>query len=161
MVAVCLPIQAWVDAEAFLRRDWRIGKLSLNQCHWIEHYGIYDRAVIDIVPANIEKIRRSLLNWSSDAPAIFVQQERCFALRIGVSGIPELMGEVEISGTGKFARAGLSQNLDATESESFVFRREWILVDSNLANRSFGWKLATAETIDKKLSTTRTSGWTS
>jgi hypothetical protein len=121
MVAVCLPIEAWVYTEAFLRRDWRIGKLSLNQCHWIEHYGIYDRAIINVVSANIEKIRRSLLNWSSDAPAIFVQQERCFALRIGVSGIPELMGEVEISGTGKFARSRLGQDLDATESDPFIF----------------------------------------
>src|SRR5215211_7065503 len=106
MVAVCLPIEAWVYTEAFLRRDWRISKLSLNQCHWIEHYGIYDRAIINVVSANIEKIRRVLLNWSGYAPTVFVQQERRFTLRIGISRIPELMGEVEISGAGKLIRAG-------------------------------------------------------
>ena len=138
MVAICLPIQAWVNAEAFLWSDWRIGQLSRSQCHWIEHYGIYDRAVIDIVPANIEKIRRMLLNWSGYAPAVFVQQKGRFALRIRVSRIPELMGEVEVSGSGKFARAGLSQDLNATESKPFIFGRKRVLVDSNLANGSFG-----------------------
>ena len=161
MVAVCLPIQAWVDAEAFLRGDRSIGQLSWCQCHWIQHYGIYDRAVIDIVPANIEKIGRVLLKWSSDAPAVFVQQERCFALCIRISRIPELVGEVEISSPGKLIRAGLSQDLDATESQSFVLRREGILIDANLAYGSLGWKLAATKPIYEDLPTTRTSGWTS
>ena len=63
------------------------------------------------------------------APAVFVQQKRRFALCVGISRIPELMGEVEISGSGKFARAGLRQDFNAPESESFVFgRNEFWLV---------------------------------
>ncbi len=72
MVAICLPIQAWVDAEALLRRDRRIRQLSWSEYHWIEHNGIYNRAVVNVVPANIEKIRGAFPNWTGYASAVFV-----------------------------------------------------------------------------------------
>ena len=48
----------------------------------------------------------------------------------------------------KFIGAGLGENLDSTETQFVVFRREGILVDADLANRILRRQLATAESVN-------------
>ena len=44
--------------------------------------------------------------------------------------------------------AGLGEDLDTPISKFVEFRREWILIDTNLANGRLGRKLSAAESVD-------------
>src|ERR1700734_1007441 len=60
-----------------------------------------------------------------------------------------------------FVGAGLGENFDAPVSDLVELGRKWILVDANLADRGFGRKLPSGETVDVKLASVGTCGRTS
>lgn len=49
----------------------------------------------------------------------------------------------------EFIRAWFREDLNSAIAELVVFRRKWILIDSDFADGVFRRKLATAESIDK------------
>ena len=155
-----LVIEPRTDVGAGARRRDSCIKGRLIQA-WVQHNRANDGLVVDISALGIEEERCFFAKGPADTGAVLGRV---------ISGllIHERVHRIEcrrVPADKKLAvivvGSGLGEDFDPTIPELVEFRRKRILVDANLAYRSFGRKLAGGEAIDVHLSAIGTSGRTS
>src|SRR5262245_204147 len=81
-----LIIHSRVDRNTALRRLWRVGeRVNYTKILLVERDRIDDGAVVNLVPPDVQKEGRSFVERAAQIPAVFLEQERRFLLRIRVA----------------------------------------------------------------------------
>ena len=79
-----------------------------------------------------------LAQRTAERAAEVPQKERGLLTGIRIARIEDIVAEIEIHVSSKLVRAGLGEDLDASEAEPVEFRRKRVLIDSNFADRILG-----------------------
>ena len=157
-----LVIRPRIDAPPALRNPEHVREgIDDAQRDRIKRRAVDDGAIVHRVAPEIEKERRALAHRTTQVPAVLLQQKRRLLLRVWITGIPEVVREVEGLRAMKLIGSWPGQYLDTAGAQPVVFRRERILIDSDLADRLFRWSLAATESIDKDRCATRPGARTS
>src|ERR1019366_3631042 len=151
--------QTLADVGALVRRGHGLQSLKGVEV-FIESLGIDGGEVVNISPLGADK-KGSVLNpFDRAADASLVLDGIIIWLRAR-----ERVGRIEcriVSADLKLAMViigpRLGENFDAAVTELVIFRREWILINANLANRRFWRKLASRKTVNVELAAVRSRG---
>src|SRR5208282_5974435 len=124
-----------------------------RKCRGIHDLCAHDGQIGDIAALNVEEKRSFLAQRSAHVYAELsrIVPRRFCSLRQIFKGVPRVKSR-RISRKKKLSvelvRAGLSQDFDSPVTQLVIFRRERILIDANLSNRSLRRKLPCRESID-------------
>src|SRR6267378_6423669 len=124
-----------------------------------QHDGVHDGNFVDVAPLKIEEERCLLVNRPAYVAVVDGRIVGRLLADEWVAGIEcrtvALYGNLSVVLVG----AGFGEDLDTAISKFVVFRRERILINSDLTNRRLGRKLSSRKSVNVDLASVRSGGW--
>ncbi len=124
----------------------------------VEDQGIDGSKIIDIAPLDIKEERSLLAQRAADVSVVLGRIVTRLRTGEGIGGVERRIVSLDEKLAVIFVGAGLGKDFNAAIAQLVVFRREWILIDPDLANGRLGRKLPGGEAVNVHLSAIRSGG---